>query len=270
MGRLYNRTHQLKEKVIWITGAGSGIGKAIAEQLADKHTVLILSGRNEDKLHTIKDQLSPLCKQILVEPLDVTNQEAINQSTKKIIDQFSHIDILVNNAGISQRSLVSETSNEVGRQLMEVNFFGTIHLTKAVLPYLSADAEIVVMSSAAGKFGFTRRAYYSAAKHALHGFFDSLRAELKDTNINILMVCPGRINTDISKNALNGDGTAFAKNDHRLQKGMSAEECARIIKKAIKKRKKEIYLGGQEVILIYIKRFFPALYRYIVRKVKAN
>lgn len=153
---------------------------------------------------------------------------------------------------------------------MDINFFGTVHLTKAVLPHMLErnSGSIIAMSSAAGKFGFPMRSYYGASKHALHGFFDALSLELHETGINVLLVCPGRINTDIAKNALTGDGTSYNKNDHRLKGGVSADKLAQVVKKAERKKKKEVYYGGQEVLLIYIKRFIPALYRYISARVK--
>lgn len=258
-------------KIIWITGAGSGVGKAMSLAYAENNNTLILSGRSEESLNEVENELKAKACQYHILVLDVSDENAIEPAVKQLIDLHGRIDILINSAGISQRSLISETSNEVGRKIMDVNFYGTVHLTKAVLPYMlkANSGDIVAISSAAGKFGFPRRSYYSASKHALHGFFDTLNLELHKTNINVLLVCPGRINTNISMKALTGDGQVFNKLDHRLQSGISADKCAQIIKRAIRKRKKEVYMGGREVILIYIKRYAPFLYRYIAARAKA-
>lgn len=260
------------KRTIWITGAGSGIGKALTKVYAENGNTLILSGRSTDKLEALRTELNHTDCTIHTLALDVSNEDAIQETVNKVLQDIGPVDVLINNAGVSQRSLVKDTANDVGRKLMETNFFGTIHLTKALLPSMLSrnSGSIVVMSSAAGKFGFPMRSYYGASKHALHGFFDALSLELHDTGINVLLVCPGRINTDISINALTGDGSSYNKNDHRLKGGVSADKLAKVVKKAERKKKKEIYFGGQEVLLIYIKRFIPALYRYISARVKLD
>ena len=252
-------------KVIWITGAGSGIGKALALKYNSDQNTIILSGRKEDQLNAVALTL----KNSFVLPLDVTNESAITDAVKKVDAEFGKIDILINNAGVSQRSLVSEVSNDVGRKLMEVNFFGSIHLTKAALPLLlkSKKASIVAMSSAAGKFGFPLRSYYAASKHALHGFYEALSFELKDTNIHVLIVCPGRIKTDISLSALTEKGEAHNKMDKGQLNGIPVEKCARQIVRAISKEKAEVYIGGKEIIMIYLKRYIPSLFRFIAKRV---
>ncbi|MFY0644843.1 MAG: SDR family oxidoreductase [Bacteroidia bacterium] len=262
----------MSNKTIWITGAGSGIGKALVHAYAESGNSIILSGRNSETLEEAAAEVANKDCSTYCLVLNVSIEEKIAPAVASMIEKYGKIDLLINNAGISQRSLVKDTSNEVGKVIMDVNFFGTVHLTKAILPHMlnSNSGDIVVISSAAGKFGFTRRSYYSASKHALHGFFDALSIELHQTNLNVLLVCPGRIQTKLSVSALTGDGSTFNKNDHRLEGGISAEKCANIIKRAITKRKKEIYLGGQEVLMIYIKRFIPALFRFIAPRVKAE
>ena len=155
---------------------------------------------------------------------------------------------------------------------MEVNFFGSIHLTKAALPLLhkSNNATVVAMSSAAGKFGFPLRSYYAASKHALHGFYEALSLELKDSSIHILVVCPGRIKTDISFGALTADGNTHNKMDQGQLNGISVEKCASQIIKAINKKKAEVYIGGKEVLMIYLKRYVPSLFRFIARRISAT
>ena len=255
-------------KIIWITGAGSGIGKALALAYNNNDNTIILSGRKEAQL---KDVAS-LLKSSYVLPLDVTDEAAILKAVEEVSAKFGKVDVLINNAGVSQRALVSETTNEVGRKLMEVNFFGSIHLTKAVLPLMqkSNTGSIVAMSSAAGKFGFPLRSYYAASKHALHGFYEALSLELKDTDIHVMVVCPGRIKTDISKNALTGDGAAHAEMDAGQENGVSVEKCANAILKGIRNKKPEIYIGGSEVLMIYFKRYAPWLFRFIAKRVSAK
>jgi dehydrogenase/reductase SDR family member 7B len=252
-------------KIVWITGAGTGIGKALAMAYNEKGNTVILSGRKEDQLNEVANLLS----NAYVLPLDVINEDAITQAVAQVSAKFGRVDVLINNAGVSQRALVTETSNDVGRQLMEVNFFGSVHLTKAVLPLMlkTGTGNIVGMSSAAGKFGFPLRSYYSASKHALHGFYEALGLELKDTQIYTTVVCPGRIKTDISKNALKGDGAAHAQMDDGQLNGVDVAICAAKIKQGIGRNKSEIYIGGGEIILIYLKRYIPALFRFIAKRV---
>ena len=251
--------------IIWITGAGSGIGKALALKYNSAQNTIILSGRNENQLNEVAKTL----ENSFVLPLDVTNESAIEQAVKEVEAKFGRIDILINNAGVSQRAKVTDVSNDVGRKLMEVNFFGSVHLTKAALPLLlkSKKASIVAMSSAAGKFGFPLRSYYAASKHALHGFYEALSLELKDTNVHVLVVCPGRIKTDISFSALTADGSAHNKMDQGQLNGISVEKCADQIARAIVKEKAEVYIGGKEVFMIYLKRYLPSLFRFIAKRI---
>lgn len=255
-------------KIIWITGAGSGIGKALALAYNDNGNTIILSGRKEAQLN----EVATLLKRSYVLPLDVTDEAAISAAVQKVKEKFGHLDVLINNAGVSQRALVSETSNEVGRKLMEVNFFGSVHLTKAALPLFmdKKNGSIVAMSSAAGKFGFPLRSYYGASKHALHGWYEALGLELKDTDIHVMVVCPGRIKTDISKNALTGTGEAHAEMDPGQAKGVDVEKCASAILKGISRKRAEIYIGGNEVLMIYFKRYAPWLFRFIAKRVSAK
>lgn len=252
-------------KIIWITGAGSGIGKALALTYNEDGNIIILSGRKKAHL----DEVASLLSNYYVLPLDVVDEDAIAAAVAEVDAKYGRVDILINNAGVSQRALVTETSNEVGRQLMEVNFFGSVHLSKAVLPLMlkTGKGNIVGMSSAAGKFGFPLRSYYAASKHALHGFYEALGLELKDTDIHTTVVCPGRIKTDISKNALKGDGAAHAEMDPGQAKGIDVGICAAKIKRGISRNKSEIYIGGREIVLIYIKRYLPTLFRFIAKRV---
>lgn len=257
-------------KVIWITGASSGIGRALALELASRKTRLILSARNTDKLEAVAQEVEAKGSEAMVLPIDLSKSEAISQKVHEVIERFGRIDILVNNGGISQRSLVIDTPIEVDRKIFEINFFGTVALTKAVLPHMinSGGGHIVAISSITGKFGFPLRSGYSSTKHALHGFFGSLRAELKEKGINVTIVCPGRVQTDISLSAITKDGEAHGVMDHGQNEGISAEKCAKGIVNAIEKNKRELLIGGKEILMVYIHKYFPSLFDKIVTRIR--
>jgi len=253
-----------KNKVVWITGASSGIGKALAMQLSAAGAKVVLSARNKAAL----DEVAAQFPNAFVLPLDLASSANFPELTQQILAQYGRIDFLINNGGNSQRATANETSLEVARHLMEVNYFGPIALTKAVLPVMQKQGtgHIVVLSSIAGKFGFYLRSSYSAAKHALHGFFDSLRLEEEKNGISVTIVCPGKINTNMSLNALKADGTAHAKMDRSQGEGMPADECARQIIAAVVAKKEEVLIGGKEILAVKIKRFAPKLFGKIIRK----
>ena len=256
-------------KTIWITGASSGIGKALAIEWSSYKTNLILSGRNIEKLNEVKTICEEKGADCMVIPLDLTDSNAIEGAVKKADESGLSIDILVNNGGISQRSWAKETPVTVDRTVMETNFFGAITLTKKVLPQMirNKSGHIVVISSVVGKFGFPLRTAYSASKHALQGYFDSLRAELNSENINITMVSPGRIYTDISINAINHEGKKHGIMDPGQAKGIPADKCARKIILAVKKNKKDILVAKGETLMVYIRKFLPFLYYKLASKV---
>ncbi|MEO6287123.1 MAG: SDR family oxidoreductase [Dyadobacter sp.] len=258
-----------RDKVVWITGASSGIGEAIALAFAKEGAKLVLTARREEELIRVKKLTGLPESHVLVLPLDVTEFNKAKPAAEQIIGHFQRIDIMVHNAGVSQRSYIQDTDLEVYQKLMNVNFFSTVALTKAVLPYMKnqKSGHFIVISSVAGKIGTIMRSGYNAAKHALHGFYDSLRAEGFEDNIKVTTICPGYIRTNISLNALNESGAKFGKMDANQAKGIPADECARQILDAVKKDKKEIYIGGfKEVAAIYLKRFFPSMLFDQVRK----
>ncbi len=260
----------LANKVVWITGASSGIGEALAYELARKDCKLILSARRKEELERVKGNCpSDRQAEIRVLPLDLTASSTLQLSVEAAIQIFGHIDVLVNNGGISQRSFAKDTLISVDRTIMEVNFFGTIAITKYLLPHFLArkQGHFVTVSSVTGIFGTPYRSAYAASKHALHGFFDSLRAELyKDVGeaITVTMICPGFIHTPITLSAVTGDGTPLGKMDEAQFKGKPADWCARKIVSAIEKRRQEVYIGGIETLGVRFKRLFPKLFsRYI-------
>jgi short-subunit dehydrogenase len=267
---------KLQNKVVWITGASSGIGEALAYALAEKGARIILSARRKEELQRVKGNCPASAQpNVLVLPLDLTQPETLKLSTDAAIQIFGHIDILINNGGISQRSFAKDTLLDVDRKIMEVNYFGTVALTKHLLPHFlhRKSGHFVTVSSVTGIFGTPYRSGYAASKHALHGFFDSLRAELwKDVKggIAVTMICPGFIQTPITLSAVTGDGTPLGKMDEAQYKGKPADWCARKIIRAIEKRKEEVYIGGIETLGVSFKRFFPTWFSRYIRSAKVR
>ena len=257
-----------KNKVIWITGASSGIGEAAAVEFAKQGAKLILSARRESELIRVSKNCYLTSENCLILPFDLNEISKFSTITEKVIAKFGRIDYLFNNGGFSQRSDAVNTPLDLDRKIMEVNFFANIALSKSVLPYMikQNSGQIIVVSSIAGKFGFYLRSSYSAAKHALHGFYESLRLENEQKGIKILVVCPGKIKTNISLNALNELGTTHNKMDESHIDCMTAEECVNEIISGIIKNKDEILVGGKELHAVWIKRFFPRLFNKIIRK----
>ena len=257
-----------KNKVIWITGASSGIGKALADQFAKKGAKLILSSRNSAALVSLKQTSGIEDGDCLILPMDLSQYQNVHSHVEQVISRFGTIDLLINNAGISQRSLVAETDLSVDEAIFDLNFFGVIALTKAVLPFMIEQqrGHIAVTSSIVGKLSTPLRSSYSASKHALHGYFEALRAEVYDQGIHITMVCPGYIQTEISKNALNGDGSKHGVIDAGQASGMSAAECAVRYIKAIEQQKAEkVIAGTKEKLGLWMNRFTPSLFRRFIR-----
>ncbi len=228
----------LAGKVVWITGASSGIGEAVAKEYARRGATLVLSARREAELQRVREGL----------------------------DQVIH------NGGISQRSLVADTDLEVDRRIMEVNFFGAVALTKAVLPWLKeqGSGRFVVVTSLVGELPTPLRSAYSASKHALHGFFESLRAEEYDAGIRVTLVMPGFIRTNVSLNALTADGSAQGSMDEAQEAGIPPEECAERLGKAVQRGRDQVIIAGREGAGVYLKRWSPALYRRLIRKMKVT
>ncbi len=260
-------------KVVWITGASSGIGEALAHNLAARGARLVLSSRNAEQLRQVALQLPIKPQDYLILPLDLERYNNLHSLPGQVIDKFGQIDILINNGGISQRSYFKDTSLQVFKKIMDVNFLGTVALTKVVLPHMVArkSGSVIAVSSVTGKYGTPLRTAYSASKHALHGFFDALRAENYQHNLHVMLVCPGYVKTRISFNALLGDGSPQNCMDPGQESGLSPETCARAIVKGIASQKREIYTGGlKEVGGVYIKRFFPGLFARLVKNVNVR
>ncbi|RAJ75051.1 short-subunit dehydrogenase [Chitinophaga dinghuensis] len=257
-----------QDKVILITGASSGIGRELALLLAKEKARLILVARNVERLTAVRQeclQHTPHCETLL---MDVTDQEQITSGAAAAIGIFGHIDVLINNAGVTQRSKLIDTSVAAIRQLMEVNFFGPVMLTKALLPHFKEQGkgQIVVVSSMAGLFGYPWRSGYNAAKHAVNGYFETLQTEQPIPELYTTIICPGRIHTPITYSAITGDGKPFGKMDPGQEHGIPVEVCARKILSAMRRRKKLVKIARMEKVLLWIKRYFPPLFYVIAQK----
>ncbi len=259
-------------KVIWITGASSGIGKALAIELSYQKARLILSSRNKTELELVKRECNTL-SEVEIITLDLEDYTNLQPKVDEALDCFSKVDILVNNGGVSQRSLVKDTQISVDKRIMDINYLGTVALSKAILPHFikNKSGQFVVTTSIVGKIGTPLRSSYAASKHALHGFFDSLRAENHKNNIAVTLVCPGFVNTNVSKNALIGDGSSQGKMDVATENGIQPDHFAKLMAKAIRKKKEEVYIaGGKEKLGVFTKRFFPKLLSIMIRKIRVT
>lgn len=273
MPRLFQfRWMEFQDRVIWITGASSGIGEALAYAFARQGATLILSARRESELRRVQ-AACPQPDRVHVAPLDLSQTEAVEALVAEWHQRLGHIDLLVNNGGISQRGLAHETEMHVNRRMMEVNFFGQIALSRALMPYFLQQQRgyFVVISSVTGKFGFMLRSAYAASKHALHGYFESLYLESRKQGIQVTMVNPGRIATAISLHALQADGSPQGSEDPSLAAGMPPGRCADLIVQAVRRGRYEITIGTfGERLMVWFKRLVPSIFHFIAAKVPAR
>ena len=261
---------QFQNKVVWITGASSGIGEAVAKAFNAAGAIVLVSSRRREELERVKGAcIFP--EKVHVFPLDLTQASSIETVSNEVLSKFE-IDLLFNNGGISQRSLTAETSIDNDRKIFEVNYFGHVQMTKAVLPQMlkRKTGHIVTISSLTGKWGFYLRSAYSASKHALHGFFDSLRMEVEDEGIQVTLITPGFIATEISKHALDKSGKPTGEMDNNQAQGISSEECANQILAGIAAGKREFGVGGKELRALFLHRYFPNVFRKILKRQAAR
>lgn len=257
-------------EVVWITGASSGIGEALAYELAQRNCKLILSARNIKALESVKSKCPNA--EVAILPFDLVDFDNAKNHAEKAIAAFGKVDVLINNGGVSQRSLIVETDFEVDKKLIEVDYLGTVALTKALLPHFikNQKGHFVTITSLMGKFGSPYRSGYCGAKHALHGFFDVLRMEHQKDSINVTLICPGFIQTDVAKNALIADGSKQNIDDEATQNGMPTSVFAQKFVKAVESNAFEVYIGGKETMGVYLKRFFPKWLHHFVLKSKVR
>ncbi len=263
---------EFTDKVVWITGASSGIGESLVYAFIGEGAKVIASSNETSGLEKVKKNCGDLSSKVTCVSFDLSDTEGISKIADKQIKTFGRIDYLLNIAGISQRASVEETPLWLDRQLMEINYFGTIALTKAILPQMikQKNGHILVTSSISGRFGFPLRSAYSASKQALHGFIETLYLENKKNNIRASVIIPGRVKTRISFRALDKDGKEHGQMDPGQEKGITPERAAKQIIRGIKRNKREILVGSGELIMLYIRRFLPFIFFRIADKIKSS
>lgn len=265
-----NRTGN--SKVIWITGASSGIGEACSYVFAAEGANLILTATRDEPLRQVRQKCIGLGATCEVLPFDLSDIENLDALADKALSIFGRIDILFLNAGVSQRAKTVDSDFSVDKKIMDINFFAPLKIAKRVLPKMieKGGGTLAVTTSISGKFGFPLRSAYASSKFALYGFFETVQAEYYDRGIRVVMVCPGRVRTHISFNALKADGSRHAQLDSGQAGGIPVEKAAKKIVKAILQQKPEVLVGGKELLMVYIKRFFPGLARKMVRKMRTT
>lgn len=261
------RMARFEGKVVWITGASSGIGEACARAFAREGARLVLSARRRDELERVAERCGGGAR---ILPLDLAELGRSEARAREVVAEAGVIDVMVHNGGVSQRSRAIDTALDVDRRLFDVNYFGTVSLTKALLPGMVARhaGHFVVVTSLTGMIGTPLRSSYAASKHALHGFFDSLRAEHHRDGIAVTLVCPGFVQTDVSRNALTGDGSAQGTMDDATAKGITPDACAEGLVEATALRREELYVGGRERLGVYLKRYAPTLFSRVLRRAR--
>lgn len=257
-----------KNKRVWITGASSGIGEHLAEQFAIEGAKVIISSHEPEELERVRKQLEPVSKEVYPVEFNLGDPEAVQAAVDHVLKEFGGVDVLMNNGGISQRSLVAETPVELDRKIMEIDYFAGVILAKAVLPGMIERQEgwFGVTSTIAGKFGFPMRSAYSAAKHALFGFYESLLAENHRFGIRVTMFSPGRVKTNISLNAVDKEGKARGVMDPGQAGGISPEKCAKIMVRSLKRGRRDVLIGGKELLMVYIYKYMRKMYYRMARR----
>jgi dehydrogenase/reductase SDR family member 7B len=262
---------QFAGKVVWVTGASSGIGESLVHEFVRRGATVIASSNDLKGLERVKTECGNKSPVVHCIPFDLADTSGVDKIVEQQVNTFGRIDFLLNIGGISQRARIDETPIWLDRKIFEINYFGTIVLTKAVLPYMirQKSGHILATSSISGRFGFPLRSAYSASKQALHGFFETLYLENKKYNINSSVIIPGRVRTSISFHALDAEGKEHGKLDDGLAKGISPARAAETIIKGIIRNRREILVGKNELIMLHIRRYFPWLFFRIADKIKS-
>jgi len=259
-------------KVVWVTGASSGIGEALVYEFIERGATVIASSNDLPELERVKSNCRDKKEMVNCVPFDLADTSDITRIVEQQINIFKRIDFVLNIGGISQRARIDETPLWLDRKIFEINFFGTIAFTKAILPYMikQQSGHILATSSISGRFGFPLRSAYSASKQALHGFFETLYLENKKFNIRASVIIPGRVRTSISLHALNSEGKEHGKLDDGQAGGVTPQKAAQTIIKGIRRNKREILVGKGELTMLYIRRYFPWLFFRIADKIKST
>ncbi len=248
----------MKDKVVIITGASSGIGRALAEKFAELQANLVLASRNSNALEMLAEKFQDRKVNVLIVKTDVSKESDCKELIDQTMKRFGRIDILVNNAGISMRALFENTELTVIKQLMDVNFWGTVYCTKYALPYLLAQkGSVVGVSSIAGYKGLPGRSGYSASKFAIQGFLEVLRIENMFRGLHVLIACPGFTASNIRNSALAGDGSQQGESPRDESSMMTADKVADKIITAIQKKKQNIIMTSQGKMTVLLNKFFP-------------
>ncbi len=261
------KRRELSHKVVMITGAASGIGKALAFRFAAANCNLVLMDMDEESLQTVALELQSSGTEVFWRTGDVSNQEDCFRLVEEATRKFGGIDVLINNAGITHRSAFRNTNMDVYHRVMNVNYFGSVYCTKAAIENLiQRQGMIIVISSIAGFSPLLGRSGYSAAKHALHGFFDSLRTELRGTGVDVLIVCPGFTATNIRKNALGENGKPTDRPQSRIGKSLLPEDVADKIYKSAEKGQSFLVLSKVGKLSYFLTKFYPSLFAKIMAR----
>jgi dehydrogenase/reductase SDR family protein 7B len=261
-----------KGKTVWITGASSGIGAELARQFAQEGSRVIISSYDAKELEEVRKALESVSKDIHPVVFNLGKPEEVLATAEKVLKDFGRVDVLMNNGGISTRAEAIETTIGMDRKVMEIDYFSGVILTKAVLPAMIENGygHIGVTSSISGKFGWPLRSAYAAAKHALFGFYKSLWAENRHRGIRVTLFSPGRVRTSISLHALLKDGQPQGKMDPGLAAGIPPSTCARKMIRAMKRNRKDVLIGGTELIMVWIHKYCKPLYHRMVNRVPVN
>lgn len=256
-----------ENKVIWITGASSGIGAELVRQLSARKALLIITAREYPRLKALEQQLG-ISDRCTILTADIASLNELPALTDKAIHAYGHIDMIIHAAGIGQRSMATETDLMVYQRLMNVNFFGPLTITQQLLPHFRqrGGGHIIAICSMSGLMGFPGRSGYAASKHALKGYLETLQVEANTPGLHVTIVSPGRVNTPLSKSALMGDGTLYNKMDKAQLLGIPVDECVATIIKAIRRKKKHVIIARHERLLYWLRMFIPAAYYYVARK----
>jgi dehydrogenase/reductase SDR family protein 7B len=250
----------MKNQVVIITGASSGIGKALAFEYGRQGAIVVITGRNQTKLNEAAAELQAADIQELAIVCDSSSEEQTRKMIQDVVDRFGRIDLLINNAGISMRSMFETVDLQVLKQVMDINFWGTVYATHAALPYLKqSKGGIIGISSIAGYRGLPVRTGYSASKFAMNGFLEALRTELIGTGVHVLTACPGFTASNIRNASLTGDGSIAGETMREEDKMMSAEEVAFEIRKAYEAKKKTLVLTFQGKLTVFLNKWVNSL-----------
>lgn len=262
----------LQDKVVWITGASSGLGKALAQECALQGAYVVLTARRFEELENVRvGLLKP--EQHLSIAADITDENQVRHAYEQVLQCKGRIDWLINNAGLSQRALITETTMQTERAIMELDYFSQVFLTKTALPSFlqQKSGRIVFVSSVAGLLGTQYRASYSAAKAAIHLWANSLRAEVAEQGVDVSVIFPGFVKTNVSINALNGEGKAQGYDNEATANGLEADEFAKITVNALLKGEEYIVVGGRkEVLGTWVSRLSPSTLYKMIRKMKVK